>query len=269
MQGDFKDGFTRRYWSIQELAANLKLSRGHLYRLLTDGQMLGPDIIVAANNRGWDPERVARFGQETGRLDMDGRPLTPVPDGALSKAQELVKTRFLVPRPGIFVSSWLASYIYGLQESAVFFIRKREGGFIPADVVVGKKWGWDERRVIEFGLQTGRLDDDKINKWVFRRTAEFGLPADIGWVKARVEERPELAARLTEANELYRKVQEAEEAAQAEKETRARPPRAAKGKEATTRASPGRAKKPAKKTAKKATPAKKAKPAKQAEDAGT
>jgi len=185
MEGDVLRGFTKRYWSHKELAEGLHLSRGHLYRLLEEGHMLGPDVVVAADNLGWDPRRARRFGVDTDRLDADGNPIGPPADGALAKAATLIKTRYSV-KPKVYLSSWLASYAYGLKASSVYFIRKRSTGFIPADVVVDGKYGWSEERVIEFGEQTGRMDDTKINKWMIRRTEEFGLDPDIPWVQRRL-----------------------------------------------------------------------------------
>jgi predicted DNA-binding transcriptional regulator AlpA len=208
MKQDEKEGLTRVFWSHSDLAAGLKLSRGHLYRLLDQGQMLPPDIVIAADRFGWDPKRAQRFGMEADRLDSDGRPIGPPPDGSLAKAETLAKTRYSVT-PQVYLSSWLCSYAYGLQKNAVYFMRKR-GAFIPADVKIEPKtYGWTEARVIEYGLQTGRLDDAGIDTWLLRRTADFGLSPDIAWVSKRLAARKGLSRRLDEALEQWRESQAA------------------------------------------------------------
>lgn len=207
---DIDPKFTRSYWNHRQLAQGLGLSRGHLYRLLENGQMLPPDIVVAPENYGWDPGRARRFGADTDRLDADGRPLGQAPDGGLAQAEMLIKTRYAV-RPKVYLSSWLVSHAYGLGSAAVYFMRKRDN-FIPADVVVGQqKMGWSEPRVIEFGEQTGRMDDAKIDHWAFTRTAEHGLSPDIPWVQSRASKSPALRKELEKAVAAWEKKQEEEE----------------------------------------------------------
>lgn len=198
---------TRQYWNHRQLAEGLHVSRAHLYRLLADGQMLGPDVLIAPVTVGWEPQRAKRFGADTNRLDADGRPLGPQADGSLAKVKDLIKTRY-GSTPTVYVSSWLASYVYGLDKAAVFFARQRHS-FIPADVRVGRKLGWGEERVIEFGLQTGRMDDPRTDAWAVRRTEEFGLSPKIAWVERRVKERPGLAQELECAKQAWRVRQKA------------------------------------------------------------
>lgn len=206
MDMDEKPGLTTTYWSHMDLAAGLHLSRGHLYRLMEHGQMLGPDIVIAADRFGWDPRRARRFGMEADRLDADGRPIGPPPDGSLTKAATLAKTRYSIT-PKVYLSSWLSSYVYGLKKNAVYFMRKRKA-FIPADVKIEPKtYGWSEPRVIEFGEQTGRLNDEGIDRWVVRRTAEFGLSPDIEWVRKRLTERAGLEDQVSGALEAWRSKQ--------------------------------------------------------------
>ncbi|MFC4328270.1 hypothetical protein ACFPC0_10580 [Streptomyces andamanensis] len=203
MDQDFRQDFTRKYWSHKELAAGLSLSRGHLYRLLEDGMILGPDIVIASNSFGWDPKRAKRFGVDCDRLDADGRPIGPPPEGSLAKAAMLAKTKYSVT-PKVYVSSWLASFVYGLKENAVYFMRKR-AAFIPADVLIApRKFGWDETRVIEYGEQTGRLDEQGIDQWVVRRTEEFGLSPDVEWVRKRIARHPSLTTAVERAVEAWR-----------------------------------------------------------------
>jgi hypothetical protein len=200
---DEREGLTKTFWSHQDLAKGLHLSRGHLYRLLDQGQMLGPDIVIAADRFGWDPKRAQRFGVESDRLDSDYRPIGPPPDGSLAKAETLAKTRYSRV-PDVYLSSWLASFAYGLKKNAVYFMRQR-GAFMPADVKIApKSYGWSEPRVIEFGEQTGRLDDAGIDRWAVRRTAEFGLSPDIAWVRKRLAERPQLTRQVEAALEEWR-----------------------------------------------------------------
>lgn len=204
-----EDQNTRALWSHKELAEGMGLSRGHLYRLLEDGQMLGPDVVVA-KDYGWNPERAKEFGVEAQRLDENGRSLGPAGDGDLALAEYLVKSKY-GSRPQVYLSSWLASYCYGLTKQAVYFMRKRDG-FIPADVALGqgqyRKYGWDESRVIEFGEQTGRLDDKKIDQWVVRRTKDHGLSPDAPWVGRRLAANPKLTSRVERAMEAWRSSQE-------------------------------------------------------------
>ncbi|MEV6401074.1 hypothetical protein AB0M39_40930 [Streptomyces sp. NPDC051907] len=207
-----EDEHTRTLWSHKELAKGMGLSRGHLYRLLENGHMIGPDVVVAKDNLGWEPKRARRFGADADRLDADGHPRNlPAAEGSLAKAATLVKSTYSVT-PSVYLSSWLASYAYGLSKQAVYFMRERNA-FIPADVAVGqgryRKYGWAEPRVIEFGEQTGRLNDDGIDLWVVRRTAEFGLSPDIAWVQQRLAERPGLTSRVERALEAWRESQEA------------------------------------------------------------
>lgn len=203
MDQDVSEGFTRQYWSHKELAAGLHLSRAHLYRLLEEGRILGPDIVIASDSFGWDPKRATRFGVDADRLDADGRPIGPPPEGSLAKAATLAKTKYSVT-PKVYVSSWLASFMYGLKENAVYFMRKRKG-FIPADVMIPpRKFGWSEPRVIEYGEQTGRLDDRGIERWVVRRTEEFGLSPDIKWVQDRLAANPKLIRDVERAMEAWR-----------------------------------------------------------------
>lgn len=206
------DKKTRRYWSLQDLAEGLHLSRGHTYRLVEGGLMLPPDIVVAPNSFGWDPARARAFGVDTERLNGDFQSIGPPPDGGAARAEELIKTKYAVT-PKVYLSSWLASYAYGFKQNAVYFMRKR-GGFIPADVLVASKFGWSEPRLMEYGEQTGRLDQEGIRRWVVRRTEEFGLSPDIPWVAAFVEKHPEakLGPRLAAAKTTWA-IRQAQEAA--------------------------------------------------------
>lgn len=208
-----EDEHTRTFWSHTQLARGMGLSRGHLYRLLENGHMLGPDVVVAAGNLGWDPKRAKRFGADADRLDADGNPRGPAGEGSLAKAATLVKSTYSVT-PSVYLSSWLASFAYDLSKQAVYFMRER-GAFIPADVAVGegryRKYGWSEPRVIEYGEQTGRLNDAGIDQWVVRRTEEFGLSPDIAWVQKRLAERSGLTSRVERALEAWRASQEADQ----------------------------------------------------------
>lgn len=208
-----QDDKTRVFWSHKELAQGMGLSRGHLYRLLEEGHMLGPDVVVAKDNLGWDPKRARRFGADADRLDADGNPRGPSGEVSLAKAATMVKTTYSKV-PQVYLSSWLASYAYGLSKQAVYFMRGRRA-FMPADVMVGRgqycKYGWSEPRVIEFGEQTGRLDEAGIDRWVVRRTEEFGLSPDIAWVQKRLTENAGLTTRVERALEAWHASQQAAE----------------------------------------------------------
>lgn len=194
---DYQEGYTRVLWSHSDLAANLGIPRGQLYRDVPSGELLQPDVWIAPGSSGYDPERCIEFGKAIGRLGRNGRPLRrPKTDWAARAAA--VAPDFAVTTD-VYLSSWYCSYLYGLQKSTVYFIRQR-GGFICADVLIGKnKYGWAEPRVIEIGEQTGRLDDEKIDAWVVRRTAEFGLSPRTDWVERRVASRPDLKNTLDTA----------------------------------------------------------------------
>lgn len=201
---DYLEGFTQVLWSHQDLARGLKLSRGHLYRLLDREQMLPPDVIVLPDSYGWLPERARSFGKDIDRLDEDGNVIPQTPSSTLDKekASLMVRTRY-AKEPQVYLSSWFCSYMYGFNASTVYFIRKR-GDFAPANVLIGKdKYGWDELRAIEIGEQTGRLDDEKIDRWLIRRTAYYGMSPEADWVKQRIQERPHLAKRLESAIETF------------------------------------------------------------------
>ena len=198
---------TQRFWTHTQLAENLGMSRMHLYRWADAGMLLPPDIVIAgSDNLGWAPSRARRFGAELGRLDADGK-LRTGPDGQPQPAQQvdaklaerLAQTTY-AKQPKVHLSSWLCSYTYGLKEEAVYFLRKR-GAFITADVALSNRYGWTEPRVLEFGEQTGRLDDAGIDRWAVRRTREFGLSPETPWVAARAKENEQLSAALRQAVE--------------------------------------------------------------------
>lgn len=183
---------TRRLLSYGELQRTLHLSRTQTFRLEREGARLLPDVVITPDTKGWEPERVLRYGVETGRLAEDGspaggwdeagRPRSRVPDGSLPEMRRLVEEKYSGP-PKLYLGSSHCSFLYGLSELSVYFLRER-GAFIPASVRVGDKFfGWNEEEVIEFGRQTGRLDDPQILKnWAVRRTEEFGLDPRTPWV---------------------------------------------------------------------------------------
>ncbi len=262
-------GLLKHYLTHAQLANELHLSRAHLYRVIDEGRMLGPDVIIVDGTYGWDAQRVRRFGIDTDRLDADGRPLV-APSNAASRAKEemLVKSTYSCT-PKKYLSSWVASYVYGLEKGSTYFLRAR-GTFIPADVQVGaKKYGWSEARVIEFGFQTGRLDEAKLDAWAVRRTADHGLSPDTDWVRRRLAELPQKAATaLTEKLEEARVQWRAKEAAAAEAAAAGKAsapaasetaPKKAPAKKTTAKKAAAK-KTPAKKTAEKKTAPRSAKP---------
>lgn len=180
------------FQTLSKTAKQLHLSRSHLYRLEAEGALLRPAVFIAPDAYGWTPERVQEYGLDVKRLDADGEEQKRATEGALPEMQELVFRKYGA-EPKLYLGQSYCSFVYGLQKHAVYFLRLRgqknphTGGFIHADVRIDKRYGWDEMRVIEFGLQTGRLNDEKINTWAWRRTAEFGLP-DADWVAKRAAE---------------------------------------------------------------------------------
>lgn len=189
---DINPNVTKRYLSYGEIQERLYLSRTQLFRLEREGARLAPDVVVTPETRGWSPERVLKYGIQTGRLDKegkpaggwteDGRPLNRVPDGSIAEMRRLVEDHYSAP-PKVYLGSTHCSYLYGLTDLAVYFLRTR-GAFIPANVKVGEKFlGWAEDEVILFGKQTGRLDDpETLRNWAVRRTQEFGMDPNTPWV---------------------------------------------------------------------------------------
>lgn len=182
---------TQRLLSYREVQERLFLSRTQTFRLEREGARLHPDVLIAPSTSGWREDRVLQYGIDTGRLAEDGqpaggwdgdRPLNRVPDGSIPAMRRLVEEKYSGPTR-TYLGSTHCSFLYGLQDLAVYFLRKR-GAFIPATVLVGDKFfGWDEEEVIRFGRQTGRLHDPAILKrWAIRRTEEFGLNPDVPWV---------------------------------------------------------------------------------------
>lgn len=188
---------TRHLLGYGEVHKRLFLSRTQTFRLEREGARLLPDVIIAPGTMGWSAERVLRYGVDTGRLTEDGQPAggwdgdkprNRVADGSLPEMRRLVQEKYSAP-PKVYLGSSLCSYVYGLGELAVFFLRDR-GAFIPASVRVGEKFlGWDEEQVIKFGRQTGRLaDPDILVKWAIRRTVQFGLDPNVTWVQSLLDE---------------------------------------------------------------------------------
>lgn len=199
---------TQKLLSYREMQERLYLSRTQTFRLERAGARLLPDVMIAPGTSGWKPERVLQYGIDTHRLAEDGqpiggwdgdRPINRVPDGSLPAMRRLVEEKYSSP-PRVYLGSAHCSYLYGLQELAVYFLRKR-GAFIPAAVQVGTKFfGWDEEEVIRFGRQTGRLHDPAtLRAWAVRRTEEFGLDPRTPWVVDLLGEDnlPELAVNDT------------------------------------------------------------------------
>lgn len=182
---------TRHLLGYGELQKALYLSRTQTFRLEREGARLLPDVIITPDTMGWEPARVLRYGVDVGRLAEDGqpaggwdgdRPRNRVPDGSLPHMRRLVEEKYSAP-PKVYLGSAHCSFVYGLGELSVFFLRHR-GTFFPASVKVGSKFlGWDEEEVIKFGRQTGRLVDPEILRtWAVRRTVEFKLDPRAPWV---------------------------------------------------------------------------------------
>lgn len=182
---------TKRYLSYNQLYERLYLSRTQTFRLEREGARLLPDVLVTPGTQGWDEKRALQYGIDTGRLDEAGqpaggwdgdRPRNRVPDGSLPEMRRLVEEKYSAP-PKVYLGSAHCSFLYGLTDLAVLALRRR-GAFITASVVVGGQFlGWNELEVIKFGKQTGRLSDPQtLKNWAVRRTEEFGLDPNTGWV---------------------------------------------------------------------------------------
>jgi predicted DNA-binding transcriptional regulator AlpA len=192
LDSDIDPHKTRRFLSYREVQAALFLSRTSLFRLRRDRAFPLADVMVTPDTYGWDAERIQLYGLETGRLDErgqpaggwddNGRPRNRVRDGALATMQKLVADRFSAPTR-VYLGTMHCSYLYGLTDLSVYFLRKR-GAFFSADVRIGEKFlGWSETNVIRFGHQTGRLEDPAVlAAWARRRTEDFGLDPRTPWV---------------------------------------------------------------------------------------
>lgn len=182
---------TQHLLSYRQVQERLYLSRTQTFRLEQEGARLLPDVTITPGTSGWKEERVLQYGIDTQRLSEDGqpiggwdgdRPINRVPDGSIPAMRRLVQEKYSAA-PRVYLGSAHCSFLYGLQDVAVYFLRKR-GAFIPASVVVGGRvFGWEEGEVIRFGRQTGRLHDPQVLKrWAVRRTEEFNLDPNVPWV---------------------------------------------------------------------------------------
>lgn len=182
---------TRHLLSYTDLQKKLYLSRTQTFRLEREGARLAPDVMIASGKKGWDPDRVLRYGVDTGRLHPDGSPaggwdatgraINRAPEGSIPEMRRIVEEKYSTP-PEVYISPVQCSLLYGLGEINVFFLRRR-GTFIPAAVKIGRDLGWDEKEVIQFGYQTGRLEDpETLRNWAHRRTEEFGMDPRTPWV---------------------------------------------------------------------------------------
>jgi hypothetical protein len=102
----------------------------------------------------------------------------------------------------LYLGMVACGYVLDQGRMTTYFKRDR-GGFFTADVLVGKnRHGWRESRVIEFATEDGDMTDEKLRRWVVRRTLEFGMPVDTPWVREYLEDKPRIA-RALEQNAPY------------------------------------------------------------------
>lgn len=195
------------FLSYTDAARVLGLSRTQMYRLQDAGRLAPPDVLIAPDTWGWSIDRALRFGQDTLRLDFDGTPLATPSDGTLRRHPELIKEKY-TQRAQVYLSSWVCSAVYSQKKDSVFFMRKR-GDFPNAAARIGTqpnkrgRYGWEEDPVIEFGFQTRRMTDDKLDLWMVRRTLDFGLPVTDPIVSRRVDADGDVAEAVAFADRYW------------------------------------------------------------------
>ncbi|RZF02935.1 helix-turn-helix domain-containing protein [Streptomyces albidoflavus] len=184
---DVAPGQTRMYMSQGEVAERIGLSRNGVGRLLNQGHFATPDVWIARYLKGWDEQRVVEFAQAAEILDADGqrridpktgKPVNPT-DGARTRSEalhKLVSEHYSTP-PTMYLGTALIAACYQQAPAAVYITRGRSR-FIPADIVISTRFGWDEQRIIEFGHQAGKFKtDDRVAEWALERTTQYHLPA--------------------------------------------------------------------------------------------
>ncbi|MEU9755711.1 hypothetical protein AB0D90_21670 [Streptomyces althioticus] len=184
---DVAPGHTRLFLSKSGVAERLGISRNHIGRLITNNLFASPDVWVAKYLVGWDQERIVQFGKDIGVLDDNGQrrldpetgkpvPITGGSRTGTDRLRTIVKESYS-KTPALYLGAALIADVYEVAQASIYINRSRER-FIPADVAVDTRFGWDEERVIEYGRQTGRFKSpDRPEKWAVERTTIHGLPA--------------------------------------------------------------------------------------------
>ncbi|MGA5183044.1 helix-turn-helix transcriptional regulator [Streptomyces pseudogriseolus] len=206
---DVAPGHTRMYLSQSEVAERLGLSRTHVGRLVRTGLFPTPDVWIASYLNGWSEDRTVQFGKDAGILDDNGvrridpetgRPVA-LTDGARTRTDRLrgiITEKYNEP-PATYLGTALIAALYQQAPAAIYTTRNRVR-FIPADVVICTRFGWDEERILEFGHQAGKFKtDNRPDEWAVERTVQHKLPA-ADWATDRIVTRiPEAAAEVVAA----------------------------------------------------------------------
>lgn len=203
---DYLEGHTRRYVSQSQAAAQLGIARNHVARMEDNGLLPTADVWIATYLRGWDPDRLHRFAMDAGLQDADGNRLTddrgrligPASTPAQKKhTLTLVANHYSQPTR-TYLGSTLVAALMQRDYSAVYTARSRER-WTHADVQVGTRVGWDEQRMIDEGLRSGRIDHDRVTEWALERSLRFDLDPNTDWVRNQAAEHPELRTQLAKA----------------------------------------------------------------------
>jgi hypothetical protein len=199
---DVVPGHTRKYLSLTDTANIAHLSRYHLGGLIERGQFPSPDVFIAPIYSGWDGDRVHNFCTEAELIHPDGSKYKK-PSGGNNERKALLQTLVAGPyrtRTRVYLGNTLMAAAYNLRAAALYQARDREK-FLPADIVVSTRLGWDEEEVLRFGQQSGRIDESDVTKWAVRRTLAWDLPVT-DWVWDRAEQTD------TQGNLLYPEIRD-------------------------------------------------------------
>jgi len=170
---------TRRFLTLEESCESIGISRVMGWRLQKEHAWPTPDVHIAPNSDGWDAKRILQYARDTGRMNARGEH-TRAAEGSMAFAAAIVDRSYHA-RPRILLGSTVCSAAWGMNPLGVYHLRRRSN-FIPAAVRVGEGFGWEEWDVIEYGLQTGRLDPDRIQTWLERRTADYPSLGEPTWL---------------------------------------------------------------------------------------
>lgn len=148
----------RRYLSTAQVQELLGLHRATLSSIRRRGLMPDPDILIG-DLPGWDEGRIVRFGQETGRLDEDNRPVDFSSRGHTPRPTP--RPWWRVEQPERFLSQAECAVMLGVRPIQLQ-TRRLRNTFISPDVAIGDPWnhprrgnvfGWQEARVRAYKRQ--------------------------------------------------------------------------------------------------------------------
>jgi predicted DNA-binding transcriptional regulator AlpA len=177
--GSDTSAHTRRYLTLEEACESIGISRVMGWRLQQEQAWPLPDVHIAPNSDGWNATRILQYALDTGRINAQGK-RTRAAEGSAAFAAAVVDRSYR-GRPRVYLGSTVCSAAWGMNPLGVYHLRRRSN-FIPAAVSIGKGFGWEEWDVIEYGLQTGRLDTAKIHLWLERRAADYPKLPEPTWL---------------------------------------------------------------------------------------